>query len=84
MPTSSTTPVPEPIPEAVELLIARGIPEHVLDAEIAAFEAAYNIGLCRSPKNREALAHNLHVWAKNNKIVAAHNPGLIVRLGGAR
>lgn len=83
MPTSSTPSVPVPIPDAVELLAARGIPARVLDAEVAADEAARNVKLCRTPETREALAYNLRRLAACNKVLAAYNPGLIVTFGGA-
>jgi len=71
--------VPVPIPDAVATLIGRQIPEHVLDAEIAAMNQAYVIGLCRKPETAEAREYALGDLARANKVLAAYNPRLIVR-----
>ena len=76
--------VPVPIPDAVAVLIAKQMPEHVLRAEVEATNQAYNVGLCRAPQYREARELALGDLARANKTLAAWNPRLIVRAGGAR
>ena len=71
--------VPVPIPDAVAVLIARQIPEHVLRAEVEATNQAYNVSLCRSPRYTEAREWALADLARANKTLAAYNPNLIVR-----
>lgn len=78
MPTSSITWFPELISDAVALLSARTIPEHVLQAEIAAEDAAARFRLCRTPQTREAREVALSDLARANKVLAAWNPRLIV------
>ncbi|MFD9222052.1 hypothetical protein ACFWDI_19020 [Streptomyces sp. NPDC060064] len=82
MPSSSATPVPVPIPDRVAVLIGRQLPPHILQAEIAAENAVYNLRLCRSPEYREAREYCLSELAAANKILAAYNPRLIVKAGG--
>ncbi|MFV8127481.1 hypothetical protein [Streptomyces syringium] len=76
--------VPVPIPGRVEELIAEGIPEDALVAWAAAERAAHQVHLSRGPHYAEARERALADVARNNKIAAAHNPGLIVTAGGAR
>jgi len=83
MPTSSSIPIPVPIPDAVAVLIGNAIPEHVLQAEIAAESAAYNVRLCRTPLTREAREYALGDLARANKVLGAYDPRLMVRAGGA-
>jgi hypothetical protein len=73
-----------PVPDRVAILIGDCIPEHVLQAEIAAEQAAYNVRLCRSPLTREAREYALADLARANKILGAYDPRLMVRTGGAR
>lgn len=84
MPSSSPITVPVPIPDAVTLLIARQMPEHVLRAEVEAENQAYNVRLCRGPQYREAREYALAELARANKTLAAYDPRLMVRAGGAR
>ena len=84
MSSSSPITVPVPIPDAVAILIGQQMPEHVLRAEIEAENQAYNVRLCRTPLTREAREYALADMARANKTLAAYNPGLIVRAGGAR
>ena len=84
MPTSSTPLVPVPIPDSVAVLIGSQIPKAVLDAEVAATNAAYCIRLCRTPMTAEAREYALADPALNNKILAAYNPGLVLKAGGPR
>lgn len=76
--------IPVPIPDRVAILIGDCIPEHVLQAEIAAESAAYNVRLCRTPFTREAREYALADLARATKVLAAYDPRLIVRAGGAR
>ena len=75
--------VPVPIPDAVAVLIGQQIPERVLRAEVEAVNQAYNITLCRAPQYREAREGCLSNLARANKTLAAFDPRLIVRAGGA-
>ncbi|MFE0088825.1 hypothetical protein [Streptomyces sp. NPDC059016] len=52
-------------------------------AEREAVDQAYNVGLCRGPQYAEAREWALADLARANKVLAAYNPGLIVRSGGA-
>ncbi|MFF2852667.1 hypothetical protein ACFVT5_41200 [Streptomyces sp. NPDC058001] len=67
-----------PVPDAVALLAGAQIPPHILDAEIAAVDAVHRFGLSRGPRYEEARQVALADIARANKILAAHNPGLIV------
>ncbi|UQT61373.1 hypothetical protein M4V62_04680 [Streptomyces durmitorensis] len=71
-----------PMPDRVAVLVGRQIPEHVLLAETAAMDAIDELPLCLGPEARDVLAFNLRSLAAANKILAAYNPGLIVRIGG--
>ncbi|MEU5900661.1 hypothetical protein [Streptomyces venezuelae] len=73
-----------PMPDSVAVLIGKQIPEHVLLAEKAATDVVDELPACLGPEGREALARSLHTLAAANKTLAAYNPGLIVRFGGAR
>lgn len=82
--SSSLSPVPlvpVPIPDSVAVLIGRQMPKPVLEAEIAAESAAYCIRLCRGPQYREAREAALAELHRQNKLLAAYNPGLIVKAG---
>lgn len=76
-----TTPVP--MPDAVAAFIYRGMPDDVQSARRDAVESAYTISLCRSRFNREAREIALAGRPAANKTLAAYNPGLTVRPGGA-
>lgn len=76
--------VPVPIPDSVASLIGNCMPAHVLQAEIEAESAAYSIRLCRTPFTAKAREYALAELARANKVLAAWNPRLIVRAGGAR
>ena len=84
MSSSSPITVPVPIPDAVAILIGRQMPEHVLRAEIEAENQAFNVRLCYGPQYREAREYALAELARANKVLAAYNPGLMVRAGGSR
>lgn len=71
-----------PMPDRVAERVGMQIPERVLEAERAAVEAAASLTLCVGPQYREAVAYNLQSLARANKVLAAYNPGLIVRFGG--
>jgi hypothetical protein len=82
VPSASTRLVPVPIPDSVAALIGRQMPEPVLQAEIAAENAAYCIRLCRTPETAEAREYSLADLARANKVLAAYNPLLILKPGG--
>jgi hypothetical protein len=65
-------------------MIGGCMPVHVLQAEIDAESAAYNVRLCRGPQYREAREDALSRLARANKVLAAYDPRLMVRAGGAR
>jgi hypothetical protein len=71
-------------PDAVAVLIGSQLPEYVLRAEVEAENQAYNVRLCRGPQYREAREYALADMARANKILAAYDPRLTVRAGGAR
>jgi hypothetical protein len=72
-----------PLPDAVAVRIGAQIPERVLAAEQKAVNAVYCFGLARGPRYEEARQYALADLAAANKVLAAYNPGLIVRSGGA-
>lgn len=82
--SSSLSPIPVPIPDAVAILIGRQMPPEVMAAEESAVDAAITVSRCRTVFTREARECALADLAWNNKVLAAYNPGLIVRAGGAR
>lgn len=73
--------VPVPIPDRVAVLIGSCMPEHVLCAEIEADRAARLLHCLRGPLDPADLAERertLSVLARANKVLAAHNPRLMV------
>ncbi|TLQ42686.1 hypothetical protein [Streptomyces marianii] len=79
--------VPVPIPDGVAALIGSCMPLGVLQAEIDAECAAREAMRFRGPLCAEDQAdreHALAALALSNKILAAYNPGLVVRPGGPR
>ncbi|MEU4129561.1 hypothetical protein [Streptomyces wuyuanensis] len=79
--------VPVPIPDGVAALIGSCMPLGVLQAEIDAECAAREAMRFRAPLCGEDQAdreHALAALARANKILAAYNPGLVVRPGGPR
>lgn len=72
-----------PMPDAVAVQVGAQIPARVLEAERKAVNAAYCFGLARGPRYEEDRQCALAELAAANKILAAYNPGLIVRSGGA-
>ncbi|MGW7053063.1 hypothetical protein [Streptomyces sp. NPDC054887] len=80
MPTSSTTPVPDRVAD----LIASQLPPRIKVAVRESAKAATAFSWCRSPLTREAREHAISDVHRQNKILAAYNPGLIVTAGGAR
>jgi hypothetical protein len=75
--------VPVPVPDAVALLIGSQVPVAVLHAEMTAVEAATCVTVCRGEQYREAREYNLGRLAAANKTLAAHDPRLVIRPGGA-
>ncbi|MGW2861852.1 hypothetical protein [Streptomyces sp. NPDC001205] len=75
--------IPVPIPDRVAVLIGSRIPKRVLQAEVDAQAALTRFRLCRTPLTAKAREYAIAELAAANKILAAYNPGLIVRLGGA-
>lgn len=71
-------------PDRVAILIGDCIPEDILQAEIAAEDAAYRVRLSRTEYTAEARERALAELARANKILAAYDPRLMVRAGGAR
>ncbi|MET9517490.1 hypothetical protein [Streptomyces sp. NPDC002994] len=71
------------VPDGVAVLTARCMPPEVMEAEEAAFDAAVTVSRCRTPLTREARERALAEVARQNKILAAYNPGLIITAGGA-
>lgn len=85
MKPSSLTPVP--IPDAVAALIGSHMPAPVLQAEIAAECAAREALRFRAPFCHEDQADRefaLAELARANKVLAAYNPGLVLKAGGSR
>ena len=82
IPSAGTGLVPVPIPDSVAVLIGRQMPKPVIEAEIAAENAAYCIRLCRTPLTAEAREYALADLARANKVLAAYNPRLMVKAGG--
>lgn len=82
MPTSSIPLVPVPIPDAVAALIGGQLPAHILQAEFDAFDAAVTVSRCRTPFTTEARELALSELHRQNKILAAYNPRLILKAGG--
>lgn len=79
--SSSLSPIPVPIPDAVAILIGSQLPAHVLQAEVDAEMAALEIGRFRplaSAEDRQDREHELSRMARANKVLAAWNPRLIV------
>ena len=72
-----------PVPDAVAALIGSQMPKRVLQAEVEAVNQAYAISLCRSPQYAKAREHAQSALARANKTLAAFDPRLIVRAGGA-
>lgn len=81
-----------PIPGLVESMIGACIPKHVLRAEMDAEFAAVDAARYHAPVGAGLLRHEdqadreqqLAVLAWANKVLAAYNPGLIVKAGGSR
>ncbi|MFF4746846.1 hypothetical protein [Streptomyces sp. NPDC001268] len=84
--------IPVPIPDAVAVVIGACIPKHVLRAEVDAEFAAVDASRYHAPVGSGLLRHEdqqdreqqLAELAWANKVLAAHNPGLIVKAGGPR
>jgi hypothetical protein len=72
------------IPDRVADLIASHYPPRVTKAVGAAADAERAFRLCRTPRTAVAREYLIGDLAAANKVLAAYNPGLIVRLGGAR
>ncbi|MFV2121706.1 hypothetical protein ACE14D_26045 [Streptomyces sp. Act-28] len=77
--------IPVPIPDHVAALIGSCMPTGVLQAEIDAECAAREVLRFRGPMCQEDQAdreHALAALARANKVLAAYNPGLVLRPGG--
>ena len=68
-----------PLPDTIASRIGAQFPPHVLLAEKQATQAAYSFGLARGPRYEESRQWLLADIARANKVLAAFNPGLIVR-----
>ncbi|MFD7465123.1 hypothetical protein [Streptomyces tendae] len=66
-----------PVPDAVALLAGRALPARVQVAVADAAEAARLYAACRGPQYTEARQLLEARLRAANKILAAHNPGLI-------
>ncbi|WP_173261166.1 hypothetical protein [Streptomyces pacificus] len=76
-----------PVPDIVSALIGDCMPKHVLDAELDSVMAAREVGRFRPldfDDDRADRERELSRLARANKVLAAYDPGLIVRSGGAR
>ncbi|MGW2559319.1 hypothetical protein ACWCXB_08755 [Streptomyces sp. NPDC001514] len=76
--------VPVPIPDRVAALIGSCMPLGILQAELDAECAAREARLFRAPFCSEDQAdreHALAALARANKVLAAYNPGLVLRHG---
>lgn len=71
------------VPQMPERYGITYLPAEVDAACREAQDAAVGVRLSRQPHQREALTYNLRALAAANKTLAAYNPGLIVRHGGA-
>ncbi|MEU0589966.1 hypothetical protein [Streptomyces ardesiacus] len=67
------------MPDAVALLAGRLLPARVRAAVAEAAEAARLYAACRGPQYTEARQLLEGRLRAANKVLAAHNPGLIVR-----
>jgi hypothetical protein len=72
-----------PRPAAVDSLIGKQIPTRVMDAQDEAVFAALQVTNRRGPLPAAELEAARVTVAAANKILAAYNPGLIVRIGDA-
>lgn len=90
MPTSSGKTVPVPIPDPIAARIGACMPIRILQAEVDAESAAREIRRFRpslgsalldseDQADRESALSELH---RANKVLAAHNPRLILKAGG--
>jgi hypothetical protein len=79
--------VPVPIPDRIAAMIGATIPLHVLQAEVDADSAvreALHFRPLNCDEDRQDFEAALSRLARENKLLAKHNPGLIVRAGGVR
>lgn len=77
--------IPVPIPDSVAAMIGSCMPLGVLHAEVDAECAAREVRRFRGPLCPEDQAdreHALSTLARANKVLAAYNPGLVLRPGG--
>ena len=72
-----------PRPAAVDSMIGRQVPAHVMDAQDEAVFAALQVTVRRAPLRPGELEAARVTVAAANKVLAAFNPGLIVRIGDA-
>ncbi|MGW0312082.1 hypothetical protein [Streptomyces flavidovirens] len=80
----SLSPAPIPVPDRVADLIASQFPPQIKVAVRESVKAATAFGWCRTEFTREAREYAISDMARQNKILAAYNPGLIVTGGGSR
>lgn len=69
------------VPDAVASLSGRQLPDRVLDAVAETAEAVRLYAACRGPQYAEARQLLEARIARANRILAAHNPGLVARPG---
>jgi hypothetical protein len=72
-----------PRPAAIDGLIGKQVPRHVMDAQDEAVFAALQVTERRGPLRAGELETARVTVAAANKVLAAFNPGLIVRIGDA-
>lgn len=90
--SASTRLVPVPIPDRVAVLIGSCMPAHVLQAEIEAECERREVLRFRAPLMSAVLHPDDQAdheaafsrMARANKVLAAHDPRLVVRPAGAR
>ncbi|WP_405888856.1 hypothetical protein OG762_36895 [Streptomyces sp. NBC_01136] len=70
-----------PVPDAVVDLAGLQLPERVRKARKQAWESCVRLSLCRLPRYEEGRQYALAEIAAANKVLAAHNPGLVASWG---
>lgn len=71
-----------PVPDGIALRVALHLPAHIQAAVGEVAEAVRLYAACRGPQYTEARQLLEARIARANKILAARNPGLVVRPGG--
>lgn len=70
-----------PVPDAVAAFAAHQLPARVREARKQAWEASVRLTLCRMPRYEEGRQVALAELAAANRVLAAHNPGVIFGWG---